>query len=102
MPSTTTTQLYLLGTLWKVEIEFTYDPSDPLSNVADNIEINEVWLLGYYPEGSGKTDDYVACHIKADLQCFNRADDDACEEAVREYIEAAAREAFDYDHSYED
>ena len=29
MSHTCETQLYLLGTLWEVEIEFSYDPADP-------------------------------------------------------------------------
>ena len=95
-------QMYLLGTLWEVEVEFTYDPAEDSTGLAESIYIDQVWLLGYYPEGSGNTKDYVACHIKADLQCMSNTDDAALIAAVEEFIAEAAREAFDYNHSYED
>jgi len=92
MSHTCETQLYLLGTLWEVEIEFNYDPADPDVGLAENVYVENVWLLGYYPEGSGKRNDYVVCHIKADLQCMSSVDYDICENAVHEYIRSAARE----------
>ena len=100
--STANVQLYLLGTLWEVEVDFTYDPAEDSTGLAEHIYIEAVWLLGYYPEGSGKARDMVPCQIKADLQCMTNADDAALTAAVEEFIAEQAREAFDYNHSYED
>jgi hypothetical protein len=100
--STANVQLYLLGTLWEVEVDFTYDPAEDSTGLAEHIYIEAVWLLGYYPEGSGKARDMVPCHIKADLQCMSNADDAALTAAVEQFIAEQAREAFDYNHSYED
>jgi len=99
MSHTCTTELYLLGTLWEVEIEFSYDPAEPDVGLAECVYIDEVWLLGYAPEGDNK---FIACHIKADIQCMSKTDFETCEQAVHEYIRTAAREAFDDSHSYED
>ena len=46
--ATADVRLYLLGTLWEVEIDFEYDSEDNW----ETIDISEVWLLGYYPEKS--------------------------------------------------
>ncbi len=99
MSHTCTTELYLLGTLWEVEIEFSYDPADPDVGLSENVYVENVWLLGYAPEFDGK---YIGCPIKADIQCMSKTDYEICEQAVHEYIRTAAREAFDDSHSYED
>ena len=96
--STASTQLYLLGTLWEVEIDFDYHTD----GITEEFDFDDVWLIGYYPEGTGKSNDYVSCRSKADLQCMSNADYAQCEAAVREYMALAAREAFEHDHSYED
>lgn len=90
MSHTCETKLYLLGTYWCVEIEFSYDPADPDVGLAENVYVENVWLLGYYPEQDGK--EYVACHIKADLQCMSSHDYEMCEEAVHDYIRTARSE----------
>jgi hypothetical protein len=100
--STANVQMYLLGTLWEVEVEFTYDSAEDSTGLAEHIDIDTVWLLGYYPEGSGKAKDYIPCHIKADLQCMSNADNAALTAEVEQFIAEQAREAFDYNHSYED
>jgi hypothetical protein len=100
--STANVQLYLLGTLWEVEVEFTYVPAEDSTGLAESIYIDQVWLQGYYPEGTGNTKDYVPCYVKADLQCMSNTDDAALTAAVEEFIAEQAREAFDYNHSYED
>lgn len=98
-----TTQFQLLGTLWDVEIEFTYDPVEPeVGLFSEIVYVEEVWLLGYYPEGNGKSSDYVPCHIKCDIAAFTPAEAQMCEDACYEYIKKAAREAFDDSHGYED
>ena len=89
MSHTCTTELYLLGTLWEVEIEFSYDPADPDVGLAENVYVESVWLLGYAPEHDSK---FIACHIKADLKCMSSIDYDICENAVHEYIRKARRE----------
>ena len=96
MTSTATTELYLLGTYWRVEIDFHYDAYD---NV-EELEVQSVWLIGYYPEADGK--EYVSCRIKADNYALTQAEEQVLEKAVRDYIAASAREAFDDVHSYED
>jgi hypothetical protein len=96
MSHTCTTQLYLLGTLWQVEIDFYYDAYDN----TEELDVEAVWLIGYYPEADSK--DYVSCRIKADNYAFKPEEEKALEKEVRDYIAASAREAFDDSHSYED
>lgn len=101
MAHTATTEMYLLGTYWRVEIDFSYDPPEPDVGLSETIYIDQVWLLGYYPEKAGGSD-YVPCHIKCDMQCMNKEDIESLEEACHEFIETAAREAFDDSHDYEE
>lgn len=89
MSHTCETQLYLLGTLWEVEIEFSYDPAEPDVGLAERVYVDNVWLLGYAPEGDNK---FIACHIKADLKCMSPADYEICEYAVHKYIRKARQE----------
>jgi len=96
MSHTATTELYLLGTYWCVEIDFHYDAYDN----TEELEIEAVWLIGYYPEADGN--EYVSCRIKADKYALTGAEEAVLEKAVRDYIAASAREAFDDSHSYED
>ena len=82
--ATADVRLYLLGTLWEVEIDFEYDSEDNW----ETIDINEVWLLGYYPEESSANGrDYVPCRVKADLLCMSNTDYQSCVEMVKEHIE---------------
>ena len=97
MPNATT-QMYLLGTLWTVEIEYEYFCHEN----CEQLDLVEVWLLGYYPEGTGKNNDYVPCHIKADINCMTTAEYEQCRNACREHMAETAREAFDDNHGYED
>jgi hypothetical protein len=81
--ATADVRLYLLGTVWEVEIDFEYDSEDNW----ETIDISEVWLLGYYPEKSvGIGQDYVPCRIKADLLSMSNHDYQNCIEIVKEYI----------------
>ena len=87
--ATADVRLYLLGTLWEVEIDFEYDSEDNWQS----IDITEVWLLGYYPEASSITKrDYVRCKIKANLLEMSNADYQNCIEIVKEFIEDARHE----------
>lgn len=96
MSHTATTELCLLGTYWCVEIDFYYDAYD---NV-EELNIEEVWLVGYYPEFNGK--EYVSCRIKANRYELTAEEEKKLEDAVRKYIAAQAREEFDDYHGYED
>jgi hypothetical protein len=96
MSHTATTELYLLGTYWCVEIDFYYDAYD---NV-EELTVEEVWLVGYYPEPDGK--EYVSCRIKANRYELTQEEEKKLEDAVRRYIAAQAREEFDDHHGYED
>ena len=62
---TLTTQLHALGLLCEVEV--TYDMEE-----ADKPDITEVWILGYYPEGTvDKRRDYVSINAKCALNCIS-------------------------------
>jgi len=82
--ATAEVRLYLLGTLWEVEIDFEYDSEDNW----ETIDITEVWLIGYYPESSSITKrNYVPCRVKADLLSMSNHDYQNCIEIVQEYIQ---------------
>lgn len=65
------TKIYALGVYWHAEVTYDFHPGDPDTNIADDIEITELWLIGCYPEGceSAAVDrnDYESVRIKADL-----------------------------------
>lgn len=65
--STITTQTYRLGVRWEVEIHFDYQPEEHDTGIPEGIDLEQVWLLGHYPEDSAKRGDYVGTNIKVDL-----------------------------------
>ena len=93
--------MWISGVLWEVEIHFDFYRAEPSTGLAEGAEVSEVWLLGHYPEQNPKAD-YVSVNIKVDLEECTPKEQLAFENAVNEYISHQAREAFDYQHSYED
>jgi hypothetical protein len=79
---TITTQMWLTGIRWEVEIHFDYQPEERDTGIPEGIELEQVWLLGYYPEDSAKRGDYVGTNIKCDLRELTPADLSDFEEVV--------------------
>jgi len=65
------TKIYALGVYWHAEVTYNFCAGDPDTNIADDIEITDLWLLGCYPEGCESRavdrNDYESVRIKADL-----------------------------------
>jgi hypothetical protein len=97
-----TTQLHTLGVLWKVEIDFDYTAPEADTGVREAILVEDLWLLGYYPEGYGRKNDYVPCRVRADFDSITDAEYAMLEQEVWAFIKACAREEFDDYHGYED
>jgi hypothetical protein len=72
------TKIYALGVYWHAEVTYCFYPGDHNANVADDIEITDLWLLGCYPEGCESRavdrNDYESVRIKADLDYFEPAE----------------------------
>lgn len=94
--------MWLNGVLWEVEIEFNFWGAEPDTGINENIELNRVWLLGFYPEQNASRRDYVHTNIRVDLDQCTPAELEQFENEVNKYLGQAARDAFDYAHSYED
>ena len=80
--STITTQMYLTGIRWEVEIHFDYQPEEDDTGMAEGIDLEQVWLLGHYPEHTAKRGDYVGVNIKCDIDEMTPAEQKAFEQAV--------------------
>ena len=65
------TKIYALGVYWHAEVTYNFCPGDPDTNISDDIEITDLWLLGCYPEGCESRavdrNDFESVRIKADL-----------------------------------
>ena len=72
------TKIYALGVYWHAEVTYDCHPGDPNANVADDIEITDLWLFGCYPEGCESRavdrNDYESVRIKADLDYLEPAE----------------------------
>ena len=64
-------KIYALGVYWHAEVTYDFHFGDPDTNIADDIEITALWLIGCYPEGCESAavdrDDYESVRIKCDL-----------------------------------
>jgi len=65
------TKIYALGVYWHAEVTYNFCPGDPDTNIPDDIEITDLWLLGCYPEGCESRavdrNDYESVRIKCDV-----------------------------------
>ncbi len=95
-------RMWISGILWEVEIGFCFNRAEPSTGLCEGVDVESVWLLGFYPEQNASKRDYVSVNIKVDLEECTPKEQLAFENAVNEYISHQAREAFDYNHSYED
>jgi len=72
------TKIYALGVYWHAEVTYHFHPGDPSTNVADDIEITDLWLFGCYPEGCESRavdrNDYDPYRVRADIGYFSDAE----------------------------
>ena len=65
------TQIYALGVYWHIEVSYSAFPEEPDTNTPERIEIEDLWILGAYPEGCESAavsrNDYDPCRIRADI-----------------------------------
>ena len=92
-----TTQRHLLGLYCEIEVAYSFDANE----YGHYLEIDEVWILGYYPEGceSAAVDrgDYVGLNAKADIRYLTAAETADLEAACLAHAKALADEAYDYE-----
>lgn len=61
MPSYTfEAEVWEMGVLWEVQIECSHNSDGAL-------ELDDLWLVGYYPEGYSQGRNYVPVNIHADI-----------------------------------
>lgn len=97
---TATDQLWFFGILWETEIGYIYHPAEADTGAGEELEITEVWIGGYYPEGYGKT--YVPLNIKSRVGELSDEEYAECELAVRAFMRKESRRDFDDHYGYED
>ena len=95
-------RMWISGILWEVEIGFCFNRAEPSTGLCEGVDVESVWLLGFYPEQNASKRDYVSVNAKVDLAECTPNELVEFESAVNDYISKQAREAFDYQHSYED
>lgn len=90
------TQIYALGVYWHIEVSYSAFPAEPDTNTPEHIEIEDLWILGVYPEGCESSDavdrlDYESVRMKCDtsylepdeLQTLNRR----CENHFKHWVQ---------------
>ena len=92
-----TIQRHLLGLYCEIEVAYGFDANEH----GAYIEIEEVWILGYFPEGcesaAVKRGDYVSIHAKADIRYLTDAETADLEAACLAHAEALAAETYDHE-----
>ena len=83
------TQIWIGGVLWEVEIEFWHQPDEDSTGMVESIDINKVWLLGFYPEGRSNFREYVAVNVRVNLRECSPSELEAYETAVYSCREVA-------------
>ena len=95
-------QVWFYGVLWDIEIHYDYDPEEPETGTGEFLEITDVWVTGFYPEGYGKLGQYVPVNAKSRLNELSEEEYAECEKSVRFAMKKAQRDDFDDHHGYED
>ena len=89
-----TTQRHLLGLYCEIEVAYGFDANEHGAYV----ELEEVWILGYYPEGceSAAVDrgDYVGINAACDIRYLTAAETADLEAACLAHVKEQAAEAF--------
>ena len=92
-----TTQRHLLGLYCEIEVAYSFDADER----GTFVELDEVWILGYYPEGcessAVRRSDYVSINAKADIRYLTDAELEDLKSDCRAHAKARAMEAFDYE-----
>ena len=95
------TQMHALGVYFQVEVTFQFDGGDPSTNVPSTVDINDVWLIGCYPEGcesaAAQRNDYVAIRERADIGYLQQSELDDLELRCWKHLEQQ-REAAEVDY----
>ena len=89
-----TTQRHLLGLYCEIEVAYSFDANE----YGHYLEIDEVWILGFYPEGcesaAVERGDYVGLNSKADIRYLTAAETADLEAACLAHAKEQAAEAF--------
>ena len=95
------TQFHLLGVYCEVEVDYEVDPADPSVGLAETVNLNSVYILGYYPEGCESRSvikrDYDYLNAKADLNYLTLEEMNTLESECYQHLETLKQEAFDYE-----
>lgn len=82
--NTIETQLVFFGVLWDVEISFHYVPEDRDTNLAEEIDVSEVILIGHHDNISrGKFGSSNYLGIKIDHTELTEAEFESIHDAIR-------------------
>jgi hypothetical protein len=91
-----TTQRHLLGLYCEIEVAYSFDADER----GTFVELDEVWILGYYPEGcesdSVRRSDYVSINAKADIAYLTSAEIEDLEAACLAHAKVCATDV-DYE-----
>jgi len=97
-----TTQIILCGVAFEAEVEYTATAGDDDTGLAPMIILNNVHLLGYYPEGinsrSAQKGDYVYLNVKCDLHYLTLEEEQTLEDACWKHLQDLKAEAWDRNH----
>ena len=97
-----TTQIILCGVAFEAEVEYTVTAGDDDTGLAPMMILNNVHLLGYYPEGinspSAQKGDYVYLNVKSDLNYLTLEEQQTLEDACWSHHQDWKAEAWDRNH----
>ena len=91
-------QRYIFGVFCELEIDYSYQPKEYDTGTPESIEIEEIWILGFYPEGcqsqAVRRGDYVSINAKCDLTEISDMDYSEVTRECLEHYKADLAEAF--------
>lgn len=88
-------QIDALGVLFEVEVDYEFSLPEDDTGWPGDLEITEVWVLGYYPEYDGKRGEYVPLNVKSRLDCLNNPEYKHLEQLAERNLNQQRKEAYE-------
>lgn len=86
------TKMWMYGVLWKVQIEFHYQPEEQDTGTDESHTVERVMLIGHYPDHNAVIPALVPINIEVDLEQATPAELEEFDDQVFHHI-ARSREA---------
>ena len=87
------TKMWMYGILWRVEIQFDYQPEEQDTGTPESYTVERVTLLGHYPDHNAPIPAFVKTKIEVDLEQATPTELEEFDDQVFHYIARCGEEA---------